>query len=228
MSAPLAALVASAVLAWPLSVLAWSLPDRWFDAGALKRAPRALAVLSLLLPVLCAAWAAATAPGFVLPALLPLGWTLIVLAIIDARTLVLPDCLTLPLIVLGVCYAVWINAMPGAGVSDHAVEAIYSLAAAAVGFLSMALIAKIFRTIRGIEGLGLGDAKLLAAAGAWVGLAALPTVILLAAAGALLITGIGRRLSAARGPVGSTPVPFGPYLAGGTWIAALYGPLSFT
>jgi len=100
--------------------------------------------------------------------------------------------------------------------------------AAAVGFLSMALVAKIYRTIRGIEGLGLGDAKLLAAAGAWVGLAALPTVVLLAAAGALLITAISRRLSRPRDPTGSTPVPFGPYLAGGTWIVALYGPLSFT
>jgi leader peptidase (prepilin peptidase)/N-methyltransferase len=228
MPAQLAALVVSLALAWPLSVLAWSLPDGWFDMGALKRTPRKLVVLSLLLPVLCAVWAAATVPAFVLPALLPLGWTLIVLAIVDARTLVLPDCLTLPLIALGVCYTAWINAIPGAGTSDHAVEAIYSLVAAAVGFLSMALVAKIYRTIRGIEGLGLGDAKLLAAAGAWVGLAALPTVVLLAAAGALLITAISRRLSRPRDPTGSTPVPFGPYLAGGTWIVALYGPLSFT
>ena len=226
MPTQLAALAISLVLAWPLAVLAWSLPDRWLDPGSLKRAPRMLVVLSLLLPVLCAAWAAATVPGFVLPALLLLGWTLIVLAIIDARTLVLPDCLTLPLIALGVCYAAWINTMPDASASDRALEAIYSLAAAAGGFLLMALVAKIFRSIRGIEGLGLGDAKLLAAAGAWLGLAALPTVILLAAVGALLITGISRRLSQPRDPL--TPVPFGPYLAGGTWIVALYGPLSFT
>lgn len=222
----LAALAISMVLAWPLAVLAWSLPDRWFDPGSLKRAPRMLVVLSLLLPVLCAAWAAATVPSFVLPALMLLGWTLIVSAIIDARTLILPDCLTLPLIALGVCHAAWINAMPGANASDRALEAIYSLAAAGSGFLLMALVAKIFRSIRGIEGLGLGDAKLLAAAGAWLGLAALPTVILLAAVGALLITGTSRRLSQQRDPL--TPVPFGPYLAGGTWIVALYGPLSFT
>jgi len=226
MPTQLAALAISMVLAWPLTVLAWSLPDHWLDPGSLKRAPRMLVVLSLLLPVLCAAWAAATVPGFVLPALLFLGWTLIVLAIIDARTLILPDCLTLPLIALGVCYAAWINAVPGASASDRALEAIYSLAAAAGGFLLMALVAKIFRSIRGIEGLGLGDAKLLAAAGAWLGLAALPTVILLAAAGALLITVISRRLSQSQDPL--KPVPFGPYLAGGTWIVALYGPLSFT
>lgn len=226
MPTQLAALAISLVLAWPLAVLSWSLPDRRFDPGSLKRAPRILVVLSLLLPVLCAAWAGVTVPGFVLPALLLLGWMLIVLAIIDARTLVLPDCLTLPLIALGVCYAAWINAMPGASASDRALEAIYSLAAASGGFLLMALVAKIFRSIRGIEGLGLGDAKLLAAAGAWLGLAALPTVVFLAAVGALLITVISRRLSQSRDPL--TPVPFGPYLAGGTWIAALYGPLSFT
>ena len=228
MPAQLAALVISVGLAWPLAVLAWSLPERWFDPGSLRRAPRVLVVFSLLLPVFCAAWAIAAAPGFALPALLLLGWTLIVLAIIDARTLILPDCLTLPLIALGVCYAAWINAMPGASASDHALEAIYSLAAAAAGFLLMALVAKTFRSIRGIEGLGLGDAKLLAAAGTWVGMAALPTVILLAAAGGLLINWISRRLTKPREPFGSTPVPFGPYLAAGTWIVALYGPLSFT
>jgi leader peptidase (prepilin peptidase) / N-methyltransferase len=226
MPTQLAALAISMVLAWPLAVLAWSLPDRWLDPGSLKRAPRMLVVLSLLLPVLSTAWASATVPGFVLPALMLLGWMLIVLAIIDARTLILPDCLTLPLIALGVCHAAWIIAMPGASASDRALEATYSLAAAAGGFLLMALVAKIFRSIRGIEGLGLGDAKLLAAAGAWLGLAALPTVILLAAVAALLITGISRRLSQHRDPL--TPVPFGPYLAGGTWIVALYGPLAFT
>ena len=226
MPTQLAALAISMVLAWPLAVLAWSLPDRWFDPGSLKRAPRKLVFLSLLLQILCAAWAAAKVQGFVLPALMLLGWTLIVSAIIDARTLILPDCLTLPLIALGVGHAAWINAMPGASASDRALEAIFSLSAAGSGFLLMVLVAKIFRSIRGIEGLGLGDAKLLAAAGAWLGLAALPTVILLAAVGALLITGISRRLSQQRDPL--TPVPFGPYLAGGTWIVALYGPLSFT
>jgi len=29
-------------------------------------------------------------------------------------------------------------------------------------------------------------------------------------------------------PLGTTPLPFGPYLAGGIWIVALYGPLTFT
>jgi leader peptidase (prepilin peptidase)/N-methyltransferase len=88
------------------------------------------------------------------------------------------------------------------------------------------LLAWLFRTIRGREGLGLGDAKLLAAAGAWVGLGAIPTVVLLSALGALVGTVLLHRLLRQAAPIGGTPLPFGPYLAAAIWIAALYGPLA--
>ena len=110
-----------------------------------------------------------------------LGWTLIALSIIDARTFLLPDCLTLPLIAAGVGHSAWINTPSGSPFGHYCLEAAWSLAAAAAGFLVMALVAGIFRRIRGIEGLGLGDAKLFAAAGAWLGMTALPSIMLVAA-----------------------------------------------
>jgi leader peptidase (prepilin peptidase)/N-methyltransferase len=77
--------------------------------------------------------------------------------------------------------------------------------------------------LRGREGLGFGDAKLLAAGGAWLSWQSVPSVVLIAAVLALaVVLGIAlvrrTRLSAA------TRVPFGPYLAAAIWLVWLYGP----
>jgi leader peptidase (prepilin peptidase) / N-methyltransferase len=220
-----ASVVCGLALSWPLAVLAWSLPEHRFRAQSWRRASKALQAFSLLLPPLIAVWAAMTVPTVALPGMLVLGWTLGVLAIIDARTFILPDMLTLPLILAGIVNAI-LTAWPYAGFDDLLIAAGYSALAALFGFVSMALLAWLFRTIRGREGLGLGDAKLLAAAGAWVGLGAVPTVVLLSALGALVGTVVLHRLLRQAAPIGSTPLPFGPYLAAATWIAALYGPLA--
>lgn len=227
-SAQLAAFLVSAAVALPLAITGWSLPERWFDPAVLARLRRPSGLVSFALPVLCGLWAGAAVPDHALPGILILGWTLIALSIVDARTLLLPDCLTLPLIVVGVFHSAWIGTPAGADARDYLAEGAWSLAAAAAGFLFMALIARSFRQLRGIEGLGLGDAKLLAAAGAWLGLLALPSVILIAAVAALSTTLLAHRLSGRGQPLGTTPVPFGPYLAGAIWIVALYGPLSLT
>jgi leader peptidase (prepilin peptidase)/N-methyltransferase len=215
-------------MALPIVITGWSLPERWFDPAVAARLRRPSGVFSLALPVLCGLWAGAAVPSHALPGVLVLGWTLIALSIVDARTFLLPDCLTLPLIVIGVVHSAWIGTAAGSEVHDYLVEGGWSLVAAAAGFLVMALIARTFRHVRGIEGLGLGDAKLLAAAGAWLGLMALPSVVLIAAVTALLSTLVAHGLLRRGEPLGTTPVPFGPYLAGATWIVALYGPLSFT
>ena len=75
----------------------------------------------------------------------------------------------------------------------------------------------------GREGLGLGDAKLFAAAGAWVSWAGLPSVLLLAAAGALAGHLLAARLTGQR--LEGREFPFGPYLAAALWLVWLYGPL---
>jgi leader peptidase (prepilin peptidase)/N-methyltransferase len=227
-SCQLAAFLVSAAMAVPVAIIGWSLPERWFDTGVLARFRRPSGLISLALPVLCGLWAGAVLPTYALPGALILGWTLIAMSIVDARTFILPDCLTLPLIVVGVFHSTWLGTPPAADMQGYLVEAAWSLIAAAAGFFFMALIARTFRQLRGIEGLGMGDAKLLAAAGAWLGLAALPSIILLGAVTALATTLLVHRMLRAGQPLGTTPIPFGPYLAGATWLVALYGPLSFT
>jgi leader peptidase (prepilin peptidase)/N-methyltransferase len=227
-SAQLAALLASVAMALPVALSSWSLPERWLDPAAKTRLSGPPGLLSLALPILCGLWAAAAVPSYGLPGMLVLGWTLVALSIVDVRTLLLPDCLTLPLIAAGVGHSAWFNSPPGSDAGSYLLEAVRSLAAGAAGFLFMALVARSFRQIRGIEGLGLGDAKLFAAAGAWLGLLALPSVMLIAAVSALVATVLIHRMLKRGEPLATMPLPFGPYLAGATWIVALYGPLTFT
>jgi leader peptidase (prepilin peptidase)/N-methyltransferase len=132
---------------------------------------------------------------------LPLLWTLTVLAAIDVRTYRLPDVLTLPLLVAGILISVI-----GLGPS-----LISSSLGALVGYGALWLISASYRRLRGRDGLGLGDAKLLAALGAWNGVETLP-YILLGAALLGLIWCAGLRVWGR--PVQSSDlVPFGPFLS---------------
>lgn len=141
-----------------------------------------------------------------------LGWWLLVLGWIDLRTWLLPDRLTLPLIAFGLAAAVL---FAPSNLADRA-------AAAALGYLALWAVARIYRRLRGRDGLGLGDAKLLAAAGAWVGVLALPQVVLLAACAAL-VAALGLALAGAVRLRGTTALPFGPFLALATWAVWLWG-----
>ena len=87
-----------------------------------------------------------------------------------------------------------------------------ALAGAAAGYGLLAGLGYVYRRLRGRDGLGLGDAKLLAAAGAWLGLASLPWVVLAAALLGLLLALAQRRPLQAE-----TAVPFGPALALAFW-----------
>ena len=151
--------------------------------------------------------------GWPLIASLALGWTLLTLAAIDLGHYWLPDRLTLPLIAAGLVVA-W--PIDPTRLGEH-------LIGAAAGFLAFAGIAWAYHRLRGRAGLGLGDAKLLAAAGAWLGWPALPGLVatagVLALAVALVRAGSGARLAAA------TRIAFGPYLALALWLFWLCGPL---
>ena len=94
---------------------------------------------------------------------------------------------------------------------------------AALGYLGLRAVALLYRVLRGREGLGHGDPKLLAASGAWVGAMALPQVVLGAAVSAL-IAAAGLRLAGV--PLGAgSALPFGPFLALATWLVWLFGPV---
>ena len=142
-----------------------------------------------------------------------LGWWLLTLGWIDLRRGLLPDVLTLPLVLAG---------LAAAGVFEP-VELTQRALGAALGYTSLVVVAAVYRKLRGREGLGRGDAKLLAASGAWVGAAALPQIILLAALVALLAAA-GLRLAGVRLGAHSA-LPFGPFLALATWVLWLSGPL---
>jgi leader peptidase (prepilin peptidase)/N-methyltransferase len=177
-------------------------PLGWFYPGV-ELAALAIAAIALAVDGVEQAW---------LDCLL--GWWLLVLGWIDVRYWLLPDVLTLPLLVLGLALT---TALALEGLADHA-------AAAIIGYLALRAVAWIYQRLRHREGLGQGDAKLFAAAGAWLGIAALPQVILLAALAAL-ITAAGLALAGRRMRAHSA-LPFGPFLALATWLLWLSGPLS--
>jgi leader peptidase (prepilin peptidase)/N-methyltransferase len=139
-----------------------------------------------------------------------LGWTLLTLAWIDGRTLLLPDSLTLPLLLAGLAITAWLTPED---LPDHAVAAV-------AGYAAVALLALAYRRWRGQDGIGMGDAKLLAAGGAWLGTEALPWVLVLAATAGMIAGLLAayrlRRIDAA------TRLPFGPWLALAIWLFHLH------
>ena len=160
-----------------------------------------------------AVWSVVVFPFWLAVASCALGWTLLAAAEIDRRHYWLPDILVLPLIPAGLV-VIWLAApenLPAA------------VLGAAAGYGVMAVIAWGYRRFRGREGLGLGDAKLFAAAGAWTTWTALPSVLLIAALGGLLAA----VLFAARGGTlrQDMPIAFGPFLAAGFWLVWSFGPI---
>jgi len=141
-----------------------------------------------------------------------LGWTLLTLAWIDWRWMQLPDVLTLPLVLAGLLVTLRLH--PEAA-PDHA-------AAAAAGYAGLRAVGWCYRLIRGRDGIGMGDAKLLAAGGAWLGLSGLLFTILL---GAVLGLGMAMLLAAAgRQMRRDSALPFGSCLALAIWLLWLHGP----
>jgi len=127
---------------------------------------------------------------------------LIALAVIDLETGYLPDMLTIPLIVLG---------LAANSFKLFTSSPVAAVLGAVVGYGVFRGLDFVFRRYRGIEGLGQGDAKLLAAFGAWFGLAALPLIVFIATAmalfGVLIAKVTGEKVAR------DTEIPFGPALA---------------
>ncbi|STT01440.1 Leader peptidase (Prepilin peptidase) [Klebsiella pneumoniae] len=137
---------------------------------------------------------------------------LLILARIDARTQLLPDRLTLPLLWAGLLFnlnEVYI-ALPDA------------VAGAMAGYLALWSVYWLFRLLTGKEALGYGDFKLLAALGAWCGWQVLPQVLLLASASGLVWTllqrcGPGSRCSSRWPSAPGWRWPAGVFFSGSRW-----------
>lgn len=126
----------------------------------------------------------------------------------DTLTLRLPDALTFPLAAAGLILT------PYAILDWHII--------AMLGwFAILASTAWLFERVRGYPGLGLGDAKMMAAAGAWLGPHGATSVLLSACVMALALV-------LAKSLCGTfdrhARLPFGPFLAVGFWFVWLYGP----
>ncbi|KAA0875487.1 prepilin peptidase [Nitrincola tapanii] len=142
--------------------------------------------------------------------LMLLTWALITLSFIDIDHHLLPDAITLPLLWLGLL----LNSFELFTRLDDAVWG------AALGYLILWGVYWLFKLITGKEGMGYGDFKLLAALGAWGGVATLPLVILFSSVAGVLLAGL---LILLRKHDAANPLPFGPYLAIAGWVAILWG-----
>lgn len=148
--------------------------------------------------------------GWPLAAMMFFTWMLIAMSVIDMDYQILPDPMTLGLM--------WVGILINTQGTFTDIQS--SVIGAAVGYGSLWSFYWVFKLLTGKEGMGFGDFKLLAALGAWLGVTALPMIILLSSVvgavvgiAGILILGRDRQL----------PIPFGPYLAMAGWIAALWG-----
>ena len=149
-------------------------------------------------------------------AALVLTWSLVALSGIDVDHQLLPDGITLPLLWMGLLLSL-IGPVSSIGLP---VDPQSSILGAAGGYLSLWSVYHVFKLLTGKEGMGYGDFKLLAALGAWFGWQMLLLIILLSAfTGAV----VGIVAIVARGRDRNIPIPFGPYLAGGGWVALMWG-----
>jgi leader peptidase (prepilin peptidase)/N-methyltransferase len=141
-----------------------------------------------------------------------LVWMLIALTFIDFDTQLLPDNLTLPLLWAGLLANV-LGAVPTVSLRDAVIGAV-------AGYLVLWTVYWLFKLIRGKEGMGYGDFKLLAAMGAWLGWQMLPLIVLLSS---VVGAAIGISLVAFKGRDHQIPLAFGPYLAIAGLIALFFG-----
>lgn len=134
-----------------------------------------------------------------------LGWYLLLLALVDLAHRRLPEMLTLPLVLAGLAAAV---AAPS--------ETRERLAGGAVAFALILGLRFLYGRLRGREGMGFADAVLIGAAGLWLGLEALPTLLLSAA-----LLGLAGAFASGAWRDPATPLPFGPAIALAFWLLYL-------
>jgi len=143
-------------------------------------------------------------------AALVLCWGLIALLFIDVDQFLLPDDITLSLLWIGL----WANLFNTfAPIHDAVIGAI-------AGYSIFWSVGYLFKRLRGIDGLGQGDYKLLAMLGAWLGWQQLPLIIL---ASSFLGAIYGAMMLIFNRQHHRDPIPFGPFLAVAAVIGLFWG-----
>ena len=144
-----------------------------------------------------------------LPARMAFACALLVLGVIDLRHRILPHVTTLPGTAAGLALSAGLPPGPGD-----------ALAGAAVGAGVLLAIAGLYHRIRGIEGVGMGDVKMLAMIGAFLGWQAVLLTLLMAS---LLGSLAGVAIVAAGRGDARYPLPFGSFLAVAAFVATVVG-----
>jgi leader peptidase (prepilin peptidase) / N-methyltransferase len=156
-------------------------------------------------------WASlAAAPGWTGAAGAVLAGLMLAIAVIDHRRMIIPDELNALAFIAGLI---------AAGIGAEAAPAIAILHSLARAILMFALFFGFragYRALRGVEGMGLGDVKLAAVAGAWLDWSFLPIVVEIAALSALAAALYARLRNEAFDP--RARLPFGAFFAPAIWI----------
>ena len=199
------------------AIVVWQAMRPHMDALASTPGPISFSPWFLLL-------LAATALGKML-----LTWTLIGLAALDAEQLWLPDIVTLPGIVLGAAVALSRGdfLLGGGSASASRLLQCLNIAFAILAAAGLVLLIRwVYWLVRRREGMGLGDAKLMAMLAAWLGL---PGALLSFALGVFLgaIFAVGLLAAPNRNDKSEswilTKLPFGTFLCIGGIVSALWG-----
>jgi leader peptidase (prepilin peptidase)/N-methyltransferase len=129
--------------------------------------------------------------------------------VIDLKHMILPDSITLPLLVVGLFAPQLLFGQSW----------VLTWLGAAAGFCLFGGISWVFEKVRGYPGMGFGDVKFLALLGAWCTVLSLPIILLVAALSALPVFILHKIIYRTTEP---TPLPFGPFLAFGGFVSFLY------
>ncbi|MDY0305542.1 MAG: prepilin peptidase [Desulfovibrionaceae bacterium] len=182
--------------------------------GRCRGCGAAIGARTLLIELACGLWFGIVAwrfgPSWAFAVYAAFGWACITAAFIDLDSFLLPDFLTLPAAALAYPAAAWLL---GRGWLEPLIGAL-----AGAGFLWILRFAHM--RLRKVEGLGLGDVKLMLSIGALVGPMGLPLVLVLAGLTALAASVFYLRRPDAEGL--KTAVPFGPFLALGALILIVW------
>ena len=167
-------------------------------------------IIELLTAVMCAAAFWYYGPTLLFVSRFIFGCALIVLFAIDLEHHLLPNVITLPGIVVGFAFSL----VTGPGYLS-------SLIGILVGGGLLFLVAEVYYRVRHEEGLGMGDVKMLAMVGAFLGWpATLMTLMMGSVAGSV----VGVAVIALRRGDMKYALPFGTFLAMGAALAATVGP----
>jgi leader peptidase (prepilin peptidase)/N-methyltransferase len=166
----------------------------------------AVEILAALAAVVCVrafGWTAAAGANFLFLA------TLLAIACIDWKHMIIPDELSLGLLVVGVGLSLTVLEQPWWR----------GLAGAAVGAGFVAGVAWVYKRTRGIEGMGFGDVKMAGMMGAFLG----PGQVLLAIFVAAFLGSVYGGLVVARGGTRRSMVAFGTFLAAAAALCVFFG-----